>query len=75
MSYKPIIIIAGEPNSIFLEIFFKTFKKKKFKSPILIICSYKLFLMQMKKLNYSYKVNLINEINIKSNLKKIKLIY
>ncbi len=70
MSYNPIIIIAGEPNSIFLEIFFKTFKKKKFKSPILIICSYKLFLMQMKKLNYNYKVNLINEINIKSNLKK-----
>ena len=73
MSYKPIIIIAGEPNSIFLEIFFKTFKKKKFKSPILIICSYKLFLMQMKKLNYSYKVNLINEINIRSKLKKNKI--
>ena len=29
MSYNPIIIIAGEPNSIFLEIFFKTLKKKK----------------------------------------------
>ena len=23
MNYKPIIIVAGEPNSIFLEIFFK----------------------------------------------------
>ena len=29
MNYKPIIIVAGEPNSIFLEIFFKSLKKKK----------------------------------------------
>ena len=60
MNYKPIIIVAGEPNSIFLEIFFKAFKRKKFKSPILIICSQKLFLMQMKKLNFNFKINLIN---------------
>ena len=60
MNYKPIIIVAGEPNSIFLEIFFKAFKKKKFKSPILIICSHKLFLMQMKKLNFNFKINIIN---------------
>ena len=70
MSYKPIIIVAGEPNSIFLEIFFKTLKKKKFKSPILIICSYKLFFMQMKKLNYNYKVNVINEKKIKIKFEK-----
>tara|TARA_B110000914_G_scaffold159599_1_gene140399 strand:+ start:659 stop:766 length:108 start_codon:yes stop_codon:yes gene_type:complete len=29
MKIKPILIVAGEPNSIFLEIFFKTIKKKK----------------------------------------------
>ena len=29
MTTKPIIIIAGEPYSIFLEIFFKSLKKKK----------------------------------------------
>ena len=29
MKFKPIIIIAGEPNSIFSEIFLKTIKKKK----------------------------------------------
>ena len=29
MKNKPIILVAGEPNSIFLEIFFKTIKKKK----------------------------------------------
>ena len=28
MSYKPILIVAGEPNSIFFEIFFKAIKKK-----------------------------------------------
>ena len=27
MSYKPILIVAGEPNSIFFEIFFKALKK------------------------------------------------
>ena len=34
MKYKPILIVAGEPNSIFLEIFFKSIKSKKLKSPI-----------------------------------------
>ena len=27
MVYKPIIVVAGEPNSIFNEIFFKSLKK------------------------------------------------
>ena len=39
MKYKPIIIVAGEPNSIFLEIFFKSIKYKKFKSPLILISS------------------------------------
>ena len=39
MNYKPIIIVAGEPNSIFSEIFFKSLKYKKYKSPIIIIAS------------------------------------
>ena len=28
MNYRPIIIVAGEPNSIFLEIYFKALKEK-----------------------------------------------
>lgn len=32
MVYKPIIVVAGEPNSIFNEIFFKSLKKKIQKS-------------------------------------------
>ena len=31
-SFNPIIVVAGEPKSIFLELFFKTFKKIENKS-------------------------------------------
>ena len=56
--FKPIIIVAGEPNSIFLEIFFKSLKKN-YSSPIILISSYKLLLLQMKKLNYKKKIKLL----------------
>ena len=42
MKNKPILIVSGEPNSIFLEIFFKSLKNKKYKSPIILISSLKL---------------------------------
>ena len=29
MKSKPILIVSGEPNSVFLELFFKTLKLKK----------------------------------------------
>ena len=32
MNYKPIVIVPGEPNSVFLEIFLKTIKKKNSKN-------------------------------------------
>ena len=70
MNYKPIVVVAGEPNSIFLEIFFKTIKRKKFKSPILIICSHNLLLKQMKKLNFKFKINLVDTNLNKYLLKK-----
>lgn len=65
MKNKPIIIVAGEPYGVFLEIFFKAILKKKLKilkNPILLICSTDLLRKQMKKLNYKFK---INEISIK----------
>ena len=74
--YKPIIIVAGEPNSVFLEIFFKALKKK-IKSPLILIASYKLLTLQMKKLNYKKKINIINYkklTNYKLNNKSINLI-
>ena len=47
MKSKPIIIIAGQPNSIFFEIFFKAIKYKKYKSPIILIASLKLLQTQI----------------------------
>ena len=85
MKYKPIILIAGEPNSIFFEILFKVFKTKRFKSPLVLIASYKILSLQMKKLNFKKKIkflslkeinnyklnnNLINLINVDYNQKK-----
>lgn len=60
MKYKPILIVAGEPNSVFLEIFFKALKYKKYKSPIILIASKKLLLLQMKKLNFKININFLN---------------
>ena len=60
MSCKPIIIVAGEPNSIFFEIFFKVIKKK-IKSPIILIASERLILKQAKILKNKINYNLINE--------------
>ena len=76
MSYKPIIIVAGEPNSIFSEIFFKV-EKKKFKSPIILVASKKLIIKQSKILKKKISFNITNEFEImkkKTNLKKINLI-
>jgi len=61
MNCKPIIIVAGEPNSVFLEIFFKSLKFKKYKSPLIIVCSKKLLQEQMKKLKFNYKINIVDK--------------
>ena len=76
MNYKPIIIVAGEPNSIFFELFFKVIKKK-IKSPIILIASKELIIKQAKILNQKINFNLTNELKIiekRMNLKKINLI-
>jgi len=76
MTINKIIIILGEPNSIFLEILFKFFKSKKFnylKKKIILIGSYDLSINQMKKLNYNFKLNIINKID-ESKKNKINII-
>ena len=65
MNYKPIILVAGEPNSIFFEILFKVYKKIKIKSPLILIASEKLLYLQMKKLNFKKKIKVINQEKIK----------
>ena len=53
MNDKPILIVAGEPYSIFSEIFFKSLKKFNNKKKIILIASKDLIKQQMKKLNYN----------------------
>ena len=71
MSYKPIIIVAGEPNSIFFELFFKVIKKK-IKSPIILIASKKLITKQAKILKKKISFNITNEYEIIKKKKKSK---
>ena len=85
MNYSPILIVSGEPNSIFLEIYFKILRLNKIKSPLILISSERLLRLQMKKLRFKkkirnldvskldqYKLNnsSINLINVKYNPKK-----
>ena len=68
MKNSPLLIVLGEPNSIFSEILFKSYKKKiiqKLNRPILIIGSENLLRRQMKVLKYSIKINKINSIDLK----------
>ena len=69
MHRKPIIIVPGQPKSIFFEIFFKSLNIKKIKSPLILVCSVNLFNLNAKKYKLNKKINLIN-----SELTKIKLI-
>ncbi len=85
MNSNIILIVLGEPNSIFSEILFKYFKSIKFKENnkiIVLIGNKNLFLKQMKKLKYKLYVNeifkikdaqknIINIININYKFKNI----
>ena len=55
-----ILIVAGEPNSIFLEIFFKSIDTVKIKKPLILIASHKLVKLQMKKFSCKKKIKIIN---------------
>jgi len=71
---NPLLIVLGEPNSIFSELLFKIYKNKiiqRFNRPIVIIGSENLLKSQMKSLKYSIKIQKINFNNLKnSNLNK-----
>ena len=71
MNYKPILIICGEPNSIFTELFAKSFNKYKSKKPIILIGSFNLIKSQFKKLGFKLTLNLLRlESNQLKNIKK-----
>ena len=66
MNYSPILIVSGEPNSIFFELFFKVLSNNKIKSPIILISSKKLLEIQMKKLGYDIKIKLLKKSKLMS---------
>ena len=88
MHHKPIIIIPGQYNSIFFEIFFKTIKKKKFFSALILICDTDIFKINAKRYKFFgafnliqpdqqfhlLKKNTINIINVKIKKNKKKII-
>ena len=73
---KPILIVAGEPFSVFSEILSKALRNNKFKNPLVVIASLNLFKKQFSLLNYKTSINIISR-NFKNNdlkLNKINLI-
>ena len=66
MNCSPILIVSGEPNSVFLELFFKVLNKDKIKSPIILISSKKLLTLQMQKLEFKKKIKLLQVSKLKS---------
>jgi len=75
MNNKPIIVVAGEPNSIFVEIFIKSLKKTKNKSPIILIISKKIFKLQMRKLKLNCVFKDIEIYNVNKIFFENKKIY
>ncbi|WP_415299548.1 4-hydroxythreonine-4-phosphate dehydrogenase PdxA [Candidatus Pelagibacter sp. Uisw_134_02] len=69
-NFKPTLVVAGEPYSIFTEIFFKALKNKKVQNEIILIISKKLLIAHMKFFKYNLKINTINKDIF--NLNKIK---
>ena len=60
MNSNIILVVNGEPNSIFSEIFIKSLNKINIKSPIIYIFSEKLLKQQMRKLKINKKIKSIN---------------
>ena len=55
MKNKPIILVAGDPYSVFLEIFFKATKSNRYKSPLILICNINNLKKEMKMFKFKKK--------------------
>ena len=75
MNSKPILIVPGEPKSIFFEILFKSLKLNKIKSPLIIICNKKILYKEIKKFNFREKIEDFDQKVIDKNKIKNKKIY
>lgn len=66
-SKSPIIIVPGDPNSVFFEIFFKSMNKLKIKSPIILISSKDIVAAQIKKFKFKKKIKFLDIEDINFN--------
>ncbi len=74
MKNKSIIIVPGEQESIFFEIFFKSLKSNRFRDPLILISSKKILKNQMKKNNFKKNIRLIKFDNLKKEILNNKMI-
>ena len=77
MKTKPILIFAGDQNSIFFEFFFKALRYKKFQSPIILISSIQILKSQIKKYKFKKDIKILSLHDLKRvslNNKSVNLI-
>ena len=75
MNSNPILIVPGEPRSIFFEIFFKSINSQKIRSPIVIICDRRIFNKEIKRFKFKKKVEELSHKFIDKKKLKSKKIY
>ncbi len=76
-SSSPILIVSGDPKSIFFEIFIKSIKFNSYRCPLILISSSKLLKFNLKKYKFKKEIRILNKNfldNYKLNNKKINLI-
>ena len=69
MKSKHILLVAGEPNSIFLEIYFKALQNNRYKSPLILICCKNELKKQMITLKFKKNLRILKI----DKLKKVKI--
>ena len=77
MNNDPILIVAGEPNSIFSEILVKSFKHYNKQRPIILFISKRLLIEQLNKINLKLQLHFINSKNkqiLKLSKKKLNIV-
>ena len=75
MTFKPIIIVPGEKKSIFFEIFFKSIRNKRLKSPLIIIFEKSEFLKVAKKNKFKKEIRLLDFNKLKNTNLSNKILY
>ncbi len=68
-NFKPILVVAGDPKSVFLEIYFKSLKLIKISNPLILIVNEKILINQMSISNHKFRLNKLK--NDKIDFKKL----